>query len=244
MKYVVILLFLINLLTAAEWNQYFVEGNKFYADGKYEEAIEQYNKILSVNMEAGEVYFNLGNCYYKLDQIGQSILYYEKAKKYLAGDEALEQNLRIAQLKTIDEIEPIPKLFLVVWWEKTIHLLSIENLGWITLFLFIISSIFISLNIIMRKRLLRRLIWISLIFLFLFVIIYAGRIYEFETTKFGVIFDKKISVKSEPSLGAAELFILHEGTKVKINRDIDDWYEITIADGKTGWCKSHSLGII
>lgn len=244
MKHVIILLLLINSLISAEWDQYFTQGNQAYADGKYEEAIEYYDKILEKNIVSGEVYFNLGNCYYKLDQIGQSILYYEKAKKYLSGDEALEQNLKIAQLKTIDEIEPIPKLFLVNWWEKIINLLSINRLGWITLILFIITSVFISLFILMRRRFWLRLIWISVIFLTVFIIIYAGRIYEVETTKFGIIFDNKISIKSEPNLGAAELFILHEGTKVKINRDIDDWIEITIADGKTGWCKSHSIGII
>jgi hypothetical protein len=88
------------------------------------------------------------------------------------------------------------------------------------------------------------MVWIFAITGFISLIIYTGRIYEFETTQYGIIFDKKISIVSEPGLGASELFILHEGTKVKINRSTSDWYEITIADGKTGWCKSRSIGII
>lgn len=244
MKYIVLLLFLFQSAIASEWNNHFEAGNKAYKDGKYEESINHYMKIIDNNIESGEVFFNLGNAYYKLDEIGRAILYFEKAEKYLAGDEALQQNLQIARLKIIDEIEPIPKLFLVNWWEKTTHILNLENFGWLTLFLFVFFIIMISLYILLRKRLFFRMVWISAILLCLSLLFYSSRIYEFETTKYGIIFDKKISVVSEPGLGASELFILHEGTKVKINRMIDDWYEITIADGKTGWCKSYSIGII
>ena len=72
----------------------------------------------------------------------------------------------------------------------------------------------------------------------------ASRIYLFETNEFGIIFETKIAVMSEPNLGAAEVFILHEGTKIKVNRKLNDWIEISIADGKTGWCRANSVGII
>ncbi len=244
MKYIILLLLIVQSAVASEWDSYFNEGNKAYKEGKYEESVNFYLKIIENNVESGEVFFNLGNAYYKLDEIGRAILYYEKAEKYLAGDEALQQNLQIARLKIIDEIEPIPKLFLTNWWEKLTHFLSLENLGWLTIFLFVFFVIFVSFNILLRRRFLLKIVLISGILLSLVLIFYSSRIYEFETTKFGVIFDKKISVVSEPGLGASELFILHEGTKVKINRNIDDWYEISIADGKTGWCKSYSVGII
>ena len=74
--------------------------------------------------------------------------------------------------------------------------------------------------------------------------VFIGRIYLFESIEFGVIFEKKVAVMSEPNLGASEVFILHEGTKIKINRKLNDWFEISIADGKTGWCRSNSIGII
>ena len=190
------------------------------------------------------MYFNLGNAYYKLDEIGKSIYYYEKALNFIEGDEALEQNLKISQLKIIDKIEPVPKLFIWIWIDSVIHLLSIENWGWISLLLFFITAIIFSLYILFTKRLLFQFSWIFLILFSISIIIFIGRIYLFETNEFGIIFEPKVAVMSEPNLGASEVFILHEGTKVKINRKLNDWLEISIADGKTGWCKAQSIGII
>ena len=83
---------------------YFDLANRAYADGKYYEAIEMYLNIVKGGKESGEVYFNLGNAYYKVNQFGQSILYYEKARHFLEGDQALEHNLRLAQLNIVDKI--------------------------------------------------------------------------------------------------------------------------------------------
>ena len=244
MKYILIIMLSFQVLSASEWDVYLKEGNKAYSDGKYEEAATQYSKILENDFESGELYFNLGNAYYKLDEIGKSIYYYEKALKFIENDEALEQNLKIARLKIIDKIEPIPKLFIWVWIDSVIHLLSIENWGWISLALFCLTAIIFSLYILFANRLLFRFSWIFMILFSISVVIFIGRIYLFETNEFGIIFETKIAVMSEPNLGAAEVFILHEGTKIKVNRKLNDWIEISIADGKTGWCRANSVGII
>ena len=244
MKYILIILLSFQMLAASEWDVYLNEGNKAYSDGKYEDAIIHYSKILENDFESGELYFNLGNAHYKLDEIGKSIYYYEKALKFIEGDEALEQNLKIARLKIIDKIEPIPKLFIWVWIDSVIHLLSVEDWGWISLILFCITAIIFSLYILFIKRLLFRFSWIFLILFSISIVIFIGRIYLFETNEFGIIFETKVAVMSEPNLGASEVFILHEGTKVQVNRELNDWLEISIADGKTGWCRANSIGII
>lgn len=244
MKYILIIIFFVQVIHASEWDVYFKEGNDAYADGKYEDAITNYLKIIENNVESGELYFNLGNAYYKMDEIGKSIYYYEKAQKFLEGDEALEQNLKIAQLKIIDKIEPIPRLFVWDWIDGIIKILSIENWGWLSLILFFVMAIIFSSYILFVNRFLYRFSWLFMILFSISIIIFVGRIYLFESNEFGIIFEKKIAVMSEPNLGASEVFILHEGTKVKINRELNDWIEISIADGKTGWCKSSSIGII
>lgn len=244
MKNLLIILFLVQVIQASEWEVYFNQGNKAYSAGKYEEAIASYSKILENNIESGELYFNLGNAYYKLDEIGKSIYYYEKAQKFLEGDEALSQNLKIAQLKIIDKIEPVPRLFIWDWVDSVIRVISIENWGLISLLLCFMSAIIFSLYILFSKRIFYRLSWLFIIFFLFSLIVFIGRIYLFESNEFGIIFEKKVAVMSEPNLGASELFILHEGTKIKINRKLNDWFEISIADGKTGWCKSNSIGII
>ena len=124
-----VLTFLLSLNSGftAEWQFHFQNGNRDYAEGKYQQAIEEYSQIINFGYESGELYFNLGNAYYKLDEIGKAILCYEKAKLYMENDESLIQNLEIARLKVIDKIEPVPELFLNIWWRKIVHLFSINH---------------------------------------------------------------------------------------------------------------------
>jgi tetratricopeptide (TPR) repeat protein len=222
----------------------FNEANKVYADGDYQYAIGLYSKILEQGIESGEVYFNLGNAYYKINDMGRAILYYEKARKYIDGDPALEQNLQLTQLRIVDKIEPIPELFIVEWWSTFIHVFSLDTLLWLCFAIFSILVLLIIINLLYSRQFIRRFIWAATaVFLLIFVITFS-LIYEFETTQFGVILEEKVSVISEPDIGGTEVFILHEGTKVKINRMVNDWFEITIPDGKTGWLKETSLEVI
>ena len=222
----------------------FNEANRAYAEGDYQHALDLYSMILENGIESGEVFFNLGNTYYKMNDIGRAILYYEKAKKYIDGDPALEQNLRLCQLRIVDKIEPIPKLFIVQWWSTVTQLFSINTFLWLCLAIFSMLIILIIINLIYPRRYLRHFIWgFTTIFILIFVVTFS-RIYEFETTKFGVILEEKVSVFSEPDVGGTEVFILHEGTKVQINRTLNQWMEISIPDGKTGWLNKENLEII
>ena len=192
---------------------------------------------------SGEVYFNLGNACYKTGDIGHAILYYEKAKIFLEDDDALDQNLRLARLRTVDDIEAVPTLFLVTWWNTVTHLLPMETWAWISYGIYLLVMILLVLNILRSGRW-RRQVWISTWLFIPVAVIFLSRVYQFETSSFGIILDNKVDVISEPNLSGQEMFILHEGTKVRINRTVDDWQEITIPDGKTGWVKQKNLEII
>jgi tetratricopeptide (TPR) repeat protein len=219
-------------------------ANKAYADGKYQQAVDFYEQILQKRLASGELYFNLGNAYYKLNQIGKAILYYEKAEIYLTGDDALEQNLKIARLKIVDRIEPVPVLFLVEWWTTALNLLSFPALAWTCFGLFTLVFIWWAVYLLLSRRLFIRLTWITGVIFVILLVIFTGKIYQFESSQYGIILADKISVAGEPTLTGQELFILHEGTKVRINRSLDGWYEISLADGKTGWIKADGLEII
>jgi tetratricopeptide (TPR) repeat protein len=241
----VIFLFLCFItISAGEWDDYFKNANQAYSEGKYQEAISNYENIIKLGKESGEVYFNLANSYYKMDEIGQAILYYEKAAHYLEGDEALAQNLKIARLKIVDKIQPIPRLFIVEWWEKILHSFSINVYAWLSLGLFTFLLLFIILYVIFNKYILRKFVWILSVLFIIILTLFISRIYESETQKFAIILADKVSVAGEPNLNSTEVFILHEGTKVQIIRTIGDWAEITIADGKAGWLRLNSLGVI
>ena len=222
----------------------FALANKAYADGKYQQAVELYEQILQKRLASGEVYFNLGNAYYKLNQIGKAILYYEKAEVYLSGDEALEQNLKIARLKIVDKIEPLPILFLTEWWNTAINAFAFTTIAWLSFGFFGLTLFWLAIYLLVNRRIFVRLAWIAAAVFIIMLVMFIGKIYQFESSQYGIIFADKISVVGEPTLTGQELFILHEGTKVKINRSLDGWYEISLADGKTGWIKADALEII
>ena len=226
---------------SAQSSQILFEGaNSDYLEGNYEQAIEKYIQILNNDVQSGEVYFNLGSAYYKLNQYGRAILYYEKAEKFLSGDEALEKNLKLVRLRIIDKIEPIPQLFIKVWWNDVLNLLGLNMYAWITLIFFMVLTFLIAVNI-LRIRKMNKIIWIVASIFLLVLILFINKAYIFETIQFGIILSDKVSIVSEPNISGTEMFILHEGTKVQKLRKLGDWLEIKIADGKTGWLKSETL---
>ena len=235
---------LVSLLNAQDLDSRFTMANQAYADENFQQAIELYSKILDEGVESGEVYFNLGNAYYKTNDLGRAILYYEKARKYIEGDPALEQNLKLARLKIVDKIEPIPKLFLEEWWSELTHIFSLDTFLWICFSMFTLLILLVIIQLFYSRRILNQIIWITSILFVLVLIITISVIYEFETTQFGVILEEKVSVVSEPDIDGTEVFILHEGTKVRINRNLNNWLEISIPDGKIGWLQEASLEII
>lgn len=222
----------------------FQVANNAYAKGDYQGAIEHYSAILDQGVASGEVYFNLGNAYFKINDLGRAILYYEKASKFIEGDPALEQNLQLSRLRIVDKIEPIPELFIFEWWTTLTHLFSLDTFLWLSLGVFSVLILLIIVNLLFTRQYIRQFIWFTSGFCILIFVITLNLLYEFETTQFGVILEEKVSVISEPDTGGTEVFILHEGTKVKINRLVNNWLEISIADGKTGWLRDTALETI
>ena len=230
-------------LPAQSYQILFESANRDYLAGQYDQAIEKYLQILENDIESGEVHFNLGNSYYKLDDYGRAILHYEKSKKFLGNDDALNKNLKLARLRIIDEIEPVPQLFLKVWWNEILNLLSLEILGWLTLFAFSCLVGLIALNILsIRKR--NTIIWVFGLVFMIVLILFINKAYLFETIQFGIILEDKVSIVNEPNITGNEMFFLHEGTKVQMLRISGDWTEIKIADGKTGWLKTEYVANI
>lgn len=240
---ILVVLILAGNIPAQSHDQDFALANKAYLDGNYLVALEGYKQILASGVVSGEVFFNLGNTYYKLQQYGQAIYYYEVAKKYISGDESLEQNLQLARIHTIDKIEPIPQLFLKTWWLTVLDLFSMEIFAWAAFSAFLLLIIALSLRIIFNRALIKTT-WLFAILFAVVMLIFTSKAYLFETSEFGIILSTEVSVASEPNDSGAEIFILHEGTKTEILRYLGEWVEIRIADGKTGWIRNNQVNII
>jgi tetratricopeptide (TPR) repeat protein len=244
-----LLFVVIGFRVAAENNQNVIDkANQLYQKGKYEDALKLYKKVIDSGFEAAELYYNIGNAYYKTNNIPSAILYFEKAKKLSPNDDAIDHNIYIANLKTLDKIEVIPKFFIARWFNKIGDFYSTDRWAKAIIFSFIILLLSLSVFIFTRSVFLKKLsfslmliFFIATVFIFVFAQIQYSKVKD---NKEAIIFLPSVTTKSSPDEKSTDLFILHEGTKVKITDNINEWSEIKLPNGSIGWLKSNSFEVI
>lgn len=223
-----------------------------YSKGDFEKAVQYYEGIISLGFESPEVYFNLGNVYYKTDKIGMSILNYERAKKLSPYDEDIAFNLKLANQRTLDKIEPLPKLFLQEWWDnlKSMHsekTWGIRSIVCFTLFLLFLG-VFITSGRIFTKQF---GFWLALVFFVLSTITFSiskSRYKDITEKDSAVILSSSAEIKNAPDDKGTKLFILHEGTVVNAPEIIinpqGEWVKIEVSSDKVGWVKRAQIEFI
>lgn len=233
-------------LSANDRQNNFQQGNNSYQQGDYEQAVLLYKNILEEGYESGELYFNLGSACYKLNKTGLARLYYERASKLLKGDEALEYNLKLLQLRLVDQIESPPEFILSVWWNYFMDLFSLNMLTWLTIaLLWLVLTAGAFRLYFRRKGYMLKQVFVAVLIVFIFFsFILTRKIYLFETEEYGVILEPSVTIFAEPKSAGTEVFVLHEGSKVKVERKNKDWFEIKLEDGKTGWLMQKKVEII
>ena len=224
----------------------FKQANDLYNSGYYKEAINQYTSILESNQHSAELYFNLANCHYKLNEIGPSIFYYEKALQLAPDDTDILNNLGYAQKMTIDAIQEVPESGVSKFINSTLNSLSVD--GWATrsvglVFLFVALFLGYYLSHSETKK---RLFFISssavLILLFISLSLLFKKDSLDSSTHPAIVFAKETEVRVEPNLRAETSFTLHEGTKVLVIENYNgDWSKIKLLNGETGWMASSEL---
>ena len=224
----------------------FKQANDLYNSGYYKEAINQYTSILESNQHSTELYFNLANCHYKLNEIGPSIFYYEKALQLAPDDTDILNNLGYAQKMTIDAIQEVPESGVSKLLNNTLNSLSVD--GWATrsvglVFLFVILFLGYYLSHSEAKK---RLFFISSSLVLILLFTSLGLLFKKDSldksTHPAIVFAKETEVRAEPNLRAETSFTLHEGTKVLVVEDYNsDWSKIKLLNGETGWMASSEL---
>lgn len=224
------------------------EAEASYVGGDYPKAIEQYEAILQAHGESSQIYYNLGNAYYKDGKIASAILNYERALLLSPGDGDIRFNLQMARMRSVDRIEPVGEFFLVEWFQAVQNLGSAD--GWakgaVVCFLFFIFSLllfFFSRWIRLKK--IGFYMGILLLVMVVFTNIFAAnQKRKLMNRTNGIIFTPTVTVKSSPSTSGTDLFILHEGTKVAIKSSLGEWNEIELESGSVGWMPKSSMEII
>ncbi len=238
-RVLVIFVLFISMTSFSQSGPLFEQGKELYKAEKYMEAVNSWVKILENDQHSASLYYNLGNAHYKLNNIGPSIYYYEKALELAPNDGDIKNNLAFAQNATVDDIEPLPKTIFYKWYHTVSDLLTFD--GWaIVVVVFAMSFVLLFLlyyfSYSERKK---RAFFVSALFSFLLIgMAFSMAFSTFEDTvkdQPAIIFSEIIDVKSEPNLGSEVSFKLHEGTKVQIIAKDTDWVRIEIANGKDGW---------
>ena len=234
------LLFFILVNTYAE-KTLFTSANNLYTNGEYAKAIIKYDSILSNNIESYEIYYNLGNCYYKIGDWANAIWHYEKSLKFEKNEKTM-QNLALTNSKIIDKIEPLPQIFYKKWIINISQLLntkSWQTLALLSVWIFLIFRILILFTSFKKYKLSNSLFLTSILFLFL-----AELSYNNIKKKEAIIFSSTVIVNSAPTSNSTDLFSLHAGAKIKIIDRIGDWINIKLINGNTGWIKQNNCRVL
>ncbi len=221
------------------------EGNKAYTESNFEKAINNYEQVINSGYSASELYYNLGNAYYRSLDYKSAILNYERALLSAPDDKNIITNLEFSRNHIQDRIEEIPKFFLFKWVDISVNLFSskvwsIISITGFILFLILAILFLFSRTIIVRK--LSFLLSISILF-FSALSFYGGLVQNKKLTSHSqaIVFTSSVTVKSAPTSSGTDLFIIHEGLKVKIIDSTEGWKEIQLSDGKIGWLPEETI---
>ncbi|MGB5942478.1 MAG: SH3 domain-containing protein [Leeuwenhoekiella sp.] len=235
----IFLLFSGFLALAQNSETFFEQGNKLYAQENYGDALAQYQKILDAGEESAELYFNMANAHYKLSNIAPSVYYYEKALQLNPGNKQIKDNLAFAQNMTIDAITPMPKNILSRWYSGILNAFSIDGWAWIaviTLTLFTLLFLFYYFRGSTRSKRLLFIGSVTALFVGCLAIFMAFQSQQqMKNTIYGIVFAPEAEVRNAPKMNGEAVFTLHEGTKLKVLENQEDWKRIRIADGTEGW---------
>tara|TARA_R110002167_G_scaffold118440_4_gene295018 strand:- start:5278 stop:6027 length:750 start_codon:yes stop_codon:yes gene_type:complete len=237
-----ILLVLFSTVTLAQNELLFEQGNALYNDGKYAQAIEKYNAILKTKHHSEELYFNLANAHYKLNNIAPSIYYYEKALQLAPDDQDVKNNLAYAKNMTLDAIDVIPQAGFSKLVKNFTDIMSFDNWAKLAVLSVIIFVLLFLVYYFTYSTTKKRLAFISSnLFLFIAVISLVVAFHKYNIhlkDKSAIVFAQETVIKSEPNNRSSEVFRLHQGTKVQILDTINQWKKIKLSDGKTGWIQN------
>jgi tetratricopeptide (TPR) repeat protein len=251
-QYILILLFMsfiVNSALSQDTNKdKFYQGVTFFTAGSFKEALQVWTDIYNTGYRSANLDYNIGNAYFKLNNIPLAILFYERAYLLKPADENINYNLQIARTLTVDRFQEIPELFFIKWYNFISLFLSTNSWAKISLISFFIFLLSLSLYI-YSSRYRHKVIgfWLAIFFIFLsltsvaFTVRNKSLVYDSHKA---IITSPLVSGKSSPDNSGNDLFVLHEGTRVTVEDEVGEWYEIRLSDGNKGWVPLNSIIVI
>ena len=216
-----------------------------YQKGNYQQAIRDYEEILK-NGESAEIYFNLGNAYYRTDNITKAVLNYERARLLSPGDDDINFNLQFARSKTIDKITPESEMFFITWYKSLVNFTSVDNWAKTGILCIVMALLLVLLYLFGPQLMLRKIGFFG--GLAFFVIFLLSNLFAFQQKQAldnrtgAIIMTPSVNIKKTPAKNSADQFVLHEGTRVDIiDKGMTDWRCIRVGDGREGWIETKAI---
>lgn len=226
----------------------FEAGNNAYNEGDYQEAILKYDQIIDQGKHSASLYFNMANSYYRLNMIAESNYYYEKAKLLDPSNADIQINSEFAQNMTLDTIIPLGSSPLQQAISFYFKFFSVEQWAIVTIILLWLFVIAVAWFVFSRRTYFKRLFFVLFIVLFILWGLSFGTTYHLNSENknkiFAIIFSEQLKIYSEPNQRSEVQFYLHEGTKVELLDELQDWQNIRIANGAEGWINQADIRII
>ncbi len=241
-------IFSVSVGQAQSADDLFERANALYGEEQYAEAAALYDSLLQAGNTSVEVYFNLGNANYKLNNIPAAILNYERARKLEPSDPDIVHNLHLARAATVDEIDELPQLFLWTWIEALRDLFRADT--WTITFLISLwlAGLGFVVLLLFKNFGARRPVMFLAILLTCTSLLLGFLAFERHQAETGrnaaIILSPSVYVKSAPQSAGKDVFILHEGTRVEILDELEGWYRIRIANGQVGWSRAETMAVI
>lgn len=225
------------------------EADSAYIGNDFAAAVELYESILKNEGESPDIYYNLGNSYYKMNNIAKAVLNYERALLMNPGNGDIRFNLELARSKTVDKVTPSSEMFFVSWTQSLMNTMSEKAWARTGIIMFILTILTLSLFIFGKRVILKKIGFIAAICFFLITILANVFASEQKTELVNhdnaIIMVPSVTVKSTPNQSGTDLFILHEGRKVMIkDNTMKEWKEIKLEDGNVGWVPTSVIEII
>lgn len=233
---------------ASDANQLYQEANQLYQEGKFDTAAARFESILQLNLVAPEVYYNLGNCYYKMNNVPRAILNYERALRLAPSDDDIAFNLQLANYQTVDKVEVLPKLFIWRWWDGLRTLFSFDGWAYLGIILLLITLLFftffkLSRDVVVRKRLFYPGFIAGIVTVLAFLAA-ENQYAEKKSGKEAIVFTPTLTLKSSPDKSGKDLVVVHEGLKVVIMDSLGEWSKVRLANGTVGWVENTAFIVI
>ncbi|MBN2743231.1 MAG: tetratricopeptide repeat protein [Marinilabiliaceae bacterium] len=235
-------------LSAWANDQRFSAANEQYSKNEFEQAATAYEDILKTGVESEALYFNLGNAYYKQGQLPQAILNYERALLLDPDDKDILYNLELANSQTADRIVPLGEFFLTAWIKGIINKGTSDFWAWTAIWAFLICVIFAAVYVYMTNPGVKKGAFYTSMIMLLVVILSvtfaSTQKQQLTERKYGIVFTPSVTVKSSPDISGTDIFVIHEGVKVKILEKLGSWNKVQLKDGSEGWLQESAVVII